>query len=121
MQISLKIALVVILLIYLFCISKSVKRKNIRMNYLVFWSITGIMLIVALLAPNFVENISKLLGFELPINMIFSAAICIILYLTFDITKQITKAQNENVTLIQEISIMKKRIEELENDKLDGE
>lgn len=120
MQTTLKIALIVILLIYLFCISKSVKRKNMRINYLIFWAITGLILIVAVLTPNLVENISIFSGFELPINMIFSVAIFVILYLIFDLTKQITKEQNRNVMLIQEISILKKRIDELEN-KVEGE
>lgn len=120
MQNSLKIALVVILLIYLFIILKSVKKKNMRINYLIFWSITGILLIIALLVPNFVDNVSKFLGFELPINMIFSFAIFIVLYLIFDLTKLITKEQNKNITLIQEISMLKKRVEELEkNNKKD--
>lgn len=114
MQNSLKIALVVILLIYLFVILKSVKRKNMRINYLIFWSITGVMLIIALIVPNFVDNISKFLGFELPINMIFSFAIFVILYLIFDLTRLITKEQNKNITLIQEISILKQKVDKLE-------
>lgn len=117
MQSSLKIALVIILLFYLFCISKSVKRKNMKIGYLIFWSITGVILIVALLAPNFVENISNFLGFGLPINMIFSCAIFIILYLIFDLTKQITKIEKQNVMLIQEISILKEEVKQFENNK----
>lgn len=120
MQTTLKIALIIILLIYLFCISKSVKHKNMKINYLIFWSITGLILIIALLTPNFVENVSWKLGFELPINMIFSGAIFVILYLVFDLTKQITKEQNKNVMLIQEVSILKKKIEKLEK-KIEGE
>lgn len=120
MQLTLKIALIVILLVYLFVILKSVKKKNMRINYLIFWSITGIILIIALLAPNFVEIISKRLGFELPINMIFSCAIFVILYLIFDLTKLITKEQNKNIVLIQEISILKKKVEELENKSIEG-
>ncbi|MBR3133519.1 MAG: DUF2304 domain-containing protein [Clostridia bacterium] len=115
MQISLKIALIVILLIYLFCISKSVKRKNMKIGYLIFWCITGLILIIALLAPNFVENISIFLGFGLPINMIFSCAIFIILYLTFDLTKQITKVEKQNVLLIQELSLLKTEMKQLKN------
>ncbi len=114
-QTSLKIALIVVLLIYLLCILRAVKRKNMRINYLIFWSVMGIILIIALLAPNFIENASNFLGFGLPINMIFSIAIFIILYLIFDLTKLITKEQNKNVLLIQEISLLKKRVEELEN------
>ena len=47
--------------------------------------------------------------------MIFSMAIFIILYLIFDLTKQISKEQNKNINLTQEISILKQRIEKLEN------
>ena len=114
MQTSLKLALIVIVLIYIFCILKAVKRKNMRIGYLIFWSITGVILIIALLIPNLVENISSFLGFGMPINMIFSIAIFIILYLIFDLTTLISKEQNKNVLLIQEISMLKKRVEELE-------
>lgn len=114
MQISLKIALIVILLIYIFCILKAVKRKNMRIGYLIFWSITGILLIIALCIPNLVENISKALGFEMPINMIFSVAIFVILYLIFNLTTLISREQNKNTLLIQEISILKRRVDELE-------
>lgn len=115
MQISLKIALIIIVLLYIFFIMKSVKRKNMRIGYLIFWSITGVLLIIALLIPNLVENISHIIGFEMPINMIFCVAIFIILYLIFDLTTLISKTQNENVMLIQEISILKRKIEELDN------
>ena len=114
MQISLKMALILIVLIYIFSIMKSVKRKNMRIGYLIFWSITGIILIISLIIPNLVENISNLLGFAMPINMIFSAAIFVILYLIFNLTILISKEQNKSVLLIQEISMLKKRVEELE-------
>lgn len=117
MQLSLKIALICILLIYIFCILKAVKRKNMRIGYLIFWSITGVMLIIALLIPNLVDNISSKLGFEMPINMIFSIAIFIILYLIFDLTIIISKEEKKNTMLIQEISMLKKRVEDLENIK----
>ena len=47
-QNSLKIALIVILVIYILCILRAVKKKNMRINYLIFWSIIGIVLIIAL-------------------------------------------------------------------------
>lgn len=117
MQTPLKIALIVIVLIYIFFILKAVKRKNMRIGYLIFWAITGVLLIIALLIPNLVENISELIGFGIPINMIFSVAIFIILYLIFDLTTLISKEEKKNTLLIQEISILKKRVAELEKNK----
>lgn len=119
MQTTLKIALIVILLIYIFCIMKAVKRKNMRISYLIFWSITGILLIISLCIPNLVENISRMLGFEMPINMIFSIAIFVNLYLIFDLTTLISKEQNKNVLLIQELSMLKKRVEQLEKNNVE--
>lgn len=117
MQTPLKIALIAIVLIYIFFILKAVKRKNMRIGYLIFWAITGVLLIIALLIPNLVENISGLIGFGIPINMIFSVAIFIILYLIFDLTTLISKEEKKNTLLIQEISILKKRVAELEKSK----
>ena len=97
-----KIALIIIVLFYIFCILKAVKRKNMRIGYLIFWMIIGIVFIISLLIPNLVENISNILGFEMPINMIVCFAIFVILYLIFDLTILITKEYN------------KKRVEELE-------
>ena len=117
MEKSLKIFLVAIVLIYIFLISIAVKKKKMRINYLIVWMITGFALIMALVLPNFIEMISNLIGFELVINMIFCFAIFLIFYLLFNLTKLITKEQNRNILLIQEISILKKRVEELENQK----
>ena len=117
METTLKMALIIILLIYLFFILKAVKRKNMRIGYLIFWGITGVLLIISLLVPNLIESISNFLGFEVPINMNFSFAIFIILYLIFDLTILITNENKNNIMLIQEISILKKRIEELEKNK----
>lgn len=117
MQASLKIALIVIVLIYILCILKAVKRKKMRIGYLIFWSITGIILIIALLIPNLVENVSYILGFEMPINMIFSVAIFSILYLIFNLTILISREERKNTMLIQEISILKEKVEKLEKNK----
>ena len=111
---SLKIVLVLAVFIYIMFILAAVKKKKMRINYLIVWMFIGLSLVIALLLPNFISFLSKLTGFELVINMIFSGAIFVILLLIFDLTKQIALEQNKNVTLIQEISLLKKRVEELE-------
>lgn len=117
MSISLKVALIIIMLIYLFCIAKSVKRKNMRIGYLIFWSIIGVLLIIALIVPNLVDNVSKFIGFEIPINMLFSGAIFIILYLIFHLMTLISKDEKKITLLIQEISMLKQKVEKLEKEE----
>lgn len=114
MQISLNLVLIVITLIYIFLILKSIRKKKLQMSFSLFWLITGILLIIALLIPNLVENISKTLGFEVPSNMVFCLTIFVSFYLIFNLTVALSKENKKNTLLVQEVSILKKRVEKLE-------
>lgn len=117
MQISLRIALIIITLIYLFLIIKAVKNKKMQISFSVFWIITGLILIIAIAIPNLIQNISKMLGFEVSVNMIFCVAIFLSFYLIFNLNILIAKESRKNISLVQEISLLKKRVEDLENEK----
>ena len=114
LNIPLNVALIIITLIYLFLVLKAIRKKNLQMSFSIFWLVTGVMLIIALLIPNLVENISKILGFEVPANMVFCITIFVAFYLIFNLTISISKENKKNTTLIQEISMLKKRVAELE-------
>ena len=107
MQISLRIALIIATLIYLFFILRAIKRKKLQISLSVFWIFTAIALII--------EQISKWLGFEVTTNMIFCVTIFIAFYLIFSLMILISDLKRKNVKLIQEISILKKKVEEIEN------
>lgn len=115
MSISLKIVLFLIVSTYIIFLLNSVKKNKMKIGYLIVWMGIGVVLIVSLLLPNFVETVSKIIGFEMPINMIFSIAIFVIIYLIYGVISWISKLESKNVMLIQEISLLKKRIEDLEN------
>jgi hypothetical protein len=114
MSTTLKAALIIITVIYLFIIVRSVRSRKLQTSFSIFWIITGILLIVAVLIPNFIDNISNLLGFEQTSNMIFCLSIFIAFYLIFNLTILISKAFNRNIELIQEVSILKKKVDSLE-------
>lgn len=114
MQISLNVVLIIITLIYLFLILKAIRKKKLQMSFSIFWLITGVLLIIALLIPNLVEMISMILGFEVPANMIFCITIFVSFYLIFNLTISLSKENRKNTLLIQELSMLKKRVEELE-------
>lgn len=117
MQITLRIALIIITLIYLFFILKAIKNKKIQISFSIFWIFTAFILIIALAIPNLIKNVSNALGFELTTNMIFCVTIFISFYLIFNLTTLLSKENRKNVTLIQELSILKKRVDELEKNK----
>lgn len=114
MSITLRIALIIITLIYLSLIIISVKKRKMQSSMSIFWIITSILLIIAIAIPNLIESISTLLGFEKASNMIFCLTIFIAFYLIFSLTMLIAKQSSRNTSLIQEISILKTRVEKLE-------
>jgi glycosyltransferase involved in cell wall biosynthesis len=95
-------------------ILRAIRKKKLQISFSIFWLIIGILLIIALLIPNLVENISKALGFEVPANMVFCLTIFVSFYLIFNLTISISKENKKNTLLIQEVSMLKKRVEELE-------
>ncbi len=114
MNIILRVALIIIMILYLAIIVKAVKKKNMRINYLIFWIIIGIFLFIALLFPDLITIISNVVGFEVPLNMIFSVAIFIVLYLIHELMTLVSQEEKKNTLLIQEVSLLKKRVEKLE-------
>ena len=68
-------------------------------------------------------NASKMLGFEAPSNMLFVLTIFIAFYLIFNLTTIISQENKKNVLLVQKVSLLKKKVKELEekmNDKKQG-
>mgnify|MGYP005805956639 FL=1 len=114
MTTTLRIVLIGIAIIYLWLIIIAVRKRKMQASIATFWILTGILLIIAVVIPNFIETISNILGFEQTSNMVFCLTIfmafCALLYLTMLVSKQSKKC----ITLIQEISILKKKVEELE-------
>lgn len=119
MSLTLRIALIVIVLIFILLILKSIKRKKMNVTFSLFWLVIGGLLILAVIVPNLIETISKMLGFETPANMLFCVTIFIAFYLIFNLMVITSQEYRKNIILIQELSLLKKKISELE-DKING-
>lgn len=119
MTYNLKIALIIMTIIYLLLIIKEIKNKKLQISFSTFWIVSGILLIIAIAIPNLIEILTKLLGFEMPVNMLFCITIFVSFYLIFNLTVRLSKEAKKNTLLVQEISILKKRVTELE-EKNDG-
>ena len=108
MSVNLKIFLIILLIFQVVLIINRLKRKKMTMKYASFWILLIIIMGVIVVFPTIVFKLSKLAGFEEPSNMIFLLGF---FYLFYVITTSIS-VQNEKIkTLVQEISILKERVE----------
>lgn len=114
MSLNLKMALIILVIAYIVVIIKSIKKKRMDISFSVFWLVIGIVLIIGLLIPNLIENITYLLGFETPSNMIFFITTIVAFCLILNLTMKVSKENKRNTVLVQELSILKAKIEEWE-------
>lgn len=116
---SLKIFLIFITIIYLLLIIKLIKKRELNINFSIFWIGAGIALIAALImmliVPGVMGKISRMLGFEVPANMVFCVSIFSLFYIGLDLTWKISKENKRNIKLTQEISLLKERINKIES------
>lgn len=117
LPLALRIALFIATLIYIIIVIKAVKNKRMHISFSIFWLFTSLILIVAILAPTFVQKISNFLGFKVTSNMIYFIAIFLSFYLIFNLNILFSKEHRKNTLLIQEISLLKKEVEDIKNGK----
>lgn len=114
MSVNLTIAVAIIFVLMMLTIVNKVRKRKLQLSYSIFWIVSGIVLIIVLLIPNCISNITNLLGFEVTSNMIFFITIVMAFYLILQLMTELSKETKRNVSLIQEISILKKKIQEIE-------
>lgn len=114
MSIELRIALLAITIIYAIVILKLIKKKEMNLYFNIFWIFSICILVFSMIFPNIIIRISKIIGFQTPVNMIFCFAIFVSFYLIFKLTLILSQEYKKNVSMIQEISILKIKIEKLE-------
>ncbi len=117
MSVNLTIAVAIIFVLMMLIIINKVRKGKLQLAYSIFWIISGIILIIVLLIPNCISNITNLLGFEVISNMIFFITIVMAFYLILQLMTELSKEAKRNVSLIQEISLLKKRVTDIENEK----
>lgn len=115
MQLPLRIALIILTLLYIFIILRAIKHRKIQISFSIFWIFTGLILIIALAIPNAIGTISNLLGFKLTTNMIFCVTIFIAFYLIFNLHILLSNEKKKNTIIIQELSILKNKVKNLED------
>ena len=114
MSLALNVMLVVTVLIFLFLIYKSIKKKLISVKYSIMWIVSGLLMLVSILTPNLLNSIANLIGFKVVSNMIFLVGFLILLFITFSLTVIVSIQKMEITTLVQELGILKSYIKEYE-------
>lgn len=121
---KLKIFMIIALAGYFFLILLFVKRKSLSLKYALIWLLSGILMLVMVLFPQLISDISNIFGVAYPINTVFALVIFFNMLISMSLTEIVSRISARNKTLTQTLALqdkqlrdMEKRIEELEKGK----
>lgn len=107
-----QIILLIVSIIMLLFVVNRVQKNKVNIRYSVIWIIFCLFLILIAIFPGIVSSLSKLIGIQVPSNMIFLFVIFFLLCLIFYLYIKISKHNDEIIKLDYEIAKLKKEVED---------
>lgn len=113
MSSNLALTVIIFAFILLIVIINLLKKGRIPIKYAIVWIFAVIFMIFVSFVPKLMENIAKILGFELLSNMVICLFVAMLIFLTIILTVMIAGQKKKTTLLIQEVSMLKKELEDL--------
>lgn len=116
---TLQITLSVAVICYFIIILYYLKRKMLELKYTLVWLITGLVMGIMIYFPQTLVRFVRILGIESNMNGLYLLCIAFIIVILMTLTSIVSRQQLKIRTLIQEISMLEKRVRELEDETKD--
>ena len=108
MNFELKIKMILIAVVALFCIFYTLKKNKLSVRYSVLWSLLPVSCLLMAIFSEPMLKVAHLLGFKLLSNMIFFIIIGVLLIITFVLTIIVNNLNKKVTKLTQEVAILEK-------------
>jgi hypothetical protein len=99
-------------LAFLAFIARLIVRGRLREEYAIIWIVCSLLLIVFSFWRKGLDVISGLVGVYDPPNLVFTGAIFAILVYLLHLSVVVSKLQEQNKTLAQDIALLKEKLKD---------
>ena len=110
------VLLIIMVAIYLVVIYHMIKEHVTLLKYTLLWGLMGVILLIFAVFPSSVMWLANLFGMYSDTNFLFLFMIGFEFILLFSLTHIVSRQNENNKRLVQEIAILEKRVRELEQD-----
>ncbi len=97
-------ALVVVALFWI------LRSGAMRVKYATLWLTVGLATIVLAIWPDLLVSLARVLGFQLPANLLFFLAILLILGVCLHLSLEASQLEDETRTLAEEVAMLNARL-----------
>lgn len=112
---TLRITLSVAVICYFVLILYYLKKRMLELKYTLLWLAAGVVMGIMIFSPEILVWFVRLLGIESNMNGLYVLCIAFIIAILMTLTSIVSRQAMKIRILIQEMSMMEKRIRELEN------
>ena len=88
-------------------------RRQLREKYATLWLVIGISLLVISLFPGLLVGMTRLLGVQVPANLIFAMAIVLLVGVALHLSWELSRAEDEIRRLAEETAILRADLDEV--------
>lgn len=107
----LSITMIVLSCLFLIFIIRLINTSTFTLEHSLLWLAIGVVMLIFSVYPPLPEYLSNLLGFETMSNFLLVMAVLFSLVQLIIFTKHITKQTNDIKTLVQEVSLLKEKLD----------
>jgi hypothetical protein len=83
-----------------------VARRQLLVKYAVLWVAVAGLLSALAVFPAMLEWLARLLGFEVPSNMLFFAAISLLLAITLQLSLEVSRVERQLQRVAEELALL---------------
>lgn len=87
--------------------------RRLREKYAVLWLLIALLVLIVGIFPGMWEGLTMLLGVQLPSNLLFAAALLLLLGVTFHLSWELSSAEDEGRRLAEESALLRAETEDL--------
>ena len=117
MSLRLQIVVGVVIVLTLIGIFRQVHSNHLNLRYALIWILVGTVVFIFDICPTLLVGLTKLLGMELPVNMLFFLGFIFALGILFVLTTKVSRQSDEIKRLTQELALMEHQLDALKRDK----
>lgn len=120
MSYYLRIMILLASIVTLIYVLKKIRKAQLRIQDSLFWIFLALIFVVMGAFPELIYMLTRLMGFQAPVNLVFLVIIFVLLIKVFLSSIKISQLENKLDTLVQEIAIAENLKQWEETEKRDN-
>ncbi len=113
MAIRLQIIIGILLVFAIAVIINMIRKKKFDLRYALSWLFMLVIALVLDIFPNIVFEFARLIGIDIPSNMVFLVGLIFSIILIFSTAVSVSKMSDKIKRLTQELALLQKELDEL--------